>query len=350
MTKRARIYINPRCSILFSSYYILGLYEIYGKENVKFSAKYFKDLHQPRSQRSFDHYMSFILIQNDNRKRFVVDYDDKHDIDASAHEWCDVYAKINYNKALTLEKYYDKIVPIPPSFGVRIWSKFETLTYFVNNWINSGFRSLVSLSVLYDDYLAQYNRAGIGAYTPVSYNSKNGHYVFMIGRLWGHQNCIEKTNPIRRSFVEACKSLNVNFEGGFYSNAEHPEYELYKEFVFTKKMGIEEYIEKTKKSALAFNTPAVHDCHGWKLGEYLALGKAIVSTPLTNYMAHTNEVEPPYLVVNDPAQLTESIESLMVQPEFIRRLEKQSIEYYNNYAAPNKVIETIIHGWESITE
>ena len=31
---------------------------------------------------------------------------------------------------------------------------------------------------------------------------------------------------------------------------------------------------------MAFNNPAVHGCLGWKLGELLAMGKAIVSLPI----------------------------------------------------------------------
>ena len=38
-----------------------------------------------------------------------------------------------------------------------------------------------------------------------------------------------------------------------------------------------EWISKTKQSAIVFNTPAFWSCHGWKLGEYLAMGKCIIS-------------------------------------------------------------------------
>ena len=38
--------------------------------------------------------------------------------------------------------------------------------------------------------------------------------------------------------------------------------------------------ERTARSAVVFNCPAVHGCLGWKLGEYLTLRKAIISTDL----------------------------------------------------------------------
>ena len=40
------------------------------------------------------------------------------------------------------------------------------------------------------------------------------------------------------------------------------------------------WLQLTQSSAVVLNTPGVCGCLGWKLGEYLALGKAIISTPI----------------------------------------------------------------------
>ena len=57
----------------------------------------------------------------------------------------------------------------------------------------------------------------------------------------------------------------------------------------TKGVCMTEWMHKTKMSEVVFNTPAFWECHGWKLGEYLALGKAIISTPLSNDLPYPLE-------------------------------------------------------------
>ena len=94
-----RVYIDSRCQILYSSYYILGLYEKYGKENVKFGNNYFKLLsYSGRSD--FDQFFAFVVIDNQSQKlmRCIVDYGDQNYISESAYIWTDVYAKINICK------------------------------------------------------------------------------------------------------------------------------------------------------------------------------------------------------------------------------------------------------------
>ena len=72
---------------------------------------------------------------------------------------------------------------------------------------------------------------------------------------------------------------DIRFEGGFRPRQNH-DVTGYEEFTVPGSFGMREYMDKTKQSMLAFSTPAVHDCFGWILGEYLALGKAIISTPI----------------------------------------------------------------------
>ena len=48
---------------------------------------------------------------------------------------------------------------------------------------------------------------------------------------------------------------------------------------------MQEYLRGTRRSAVVFNTPSVCQCHGWKLAEYLAMGKATVSPLLSNIMS-----------------------------------------------------------------
>ena len=79
----------------------------------------------------------------------------------------------------------------------------------------------------------------------------------------------------------ASSTKNSIFEGGFAPGKDDISDRFNKLTINLKYSGYE-YLSNTKRSLVVFNTPAVQSCFGWKLGEYLALGKAIISTPLTN--------------------------------------------------------------------
>ena len=95
---------------------------------------------------------------------------------------------------------------------------------------------------------------------------------------------------IAENFLKACKKADLEIEGGLFyvkSNSvlkempDYPKYkEEYKDFIYENRLSMDEYIKKTKESVLVFNTPSVCECHGWKLAEYLCMGKAIISTLL----------------------------------------------------------------------
>jgi hypothetical protein len=101
-------------------------------------------------------------------------------------------------------------------------------------------------------------------------------------------------------------------------------------------------MKKTKLSAIVFNTPAVHSNHGWKLGEYLAMGKAIISVPLSNNL-------PKELVHGKNIHFISNVNNMKVEIDFMLEksnyritLENGAKEYFLKFATPQKVIENIL--------
>lgn len=339
--KKIKVYIDPSSRILYSSYYIQGLYTVFGKSNVKFSKKYFNQLQRKNDSNSYDHYMAFVVVTKNEIKKYIIDFRDKSSVKKNAYDWCDAYAKINISATKTDKSYQEKIQSIPPGFGIKIWSKRETLYNCLANYIKCNFSPMAALKMHLSDYYNQLKRPVIEAYTKSTKDKTNNAYVFMIGTLWSHTNCIEGTNLLRKTFVETCKAENVNFEGGFFASIDHPQYEEFKHLIFSNRYPVNEYVEKTKQSFIAFNTPAVHDCHGWKLGEYLAMGKAIVSTPLSNKLpkdlVHGTSIH----VISNPEELKNSISLIIGDNAYRQKLEDESKNYFNTYASPKAVIENL---------
>lgn len=338
---KTKVFIDPSIRIKYSSFYIKGLYDAFGKENVDFSRKYFKKLNRKLESHSYDHYMAFVVINKGKLKKYIIDFRDKRTITEQAYDWCDKYAKINFSESLTDECFHEKMISIPPGFGIKIWGKYEMLFNCISNFLKCKFSPLVPLKNHILDYYLQYRRSPIEKYTADVTDNENETYVFMIATLWPHQNCMEGTNLLRKKFVETCKSMNLNFEGGFFSSFDHPQYEDFKNLIFTERYPTYKYVEKTKRSSFVFNTPSVHECHGWKLGEYLAMGKAIISSPLSNNlpegMVHGENIH----YFSNLNELKDGISLLISDKAYRKKLESGAKNYYSKYGSPEAVIRNL---------
>lgn len=96
-----------------------------------------------------------------------------------------------------------------------------------------------------------------------------------------------------------------------------------------------EWMKKTKRSVLVFNTPAFWDCHGWKLGEYLAMGKCIVSTRLSNDLpAPLEHGKNIHFVENSQEAMKEAVKYIVDHPDYRMKLEQGAKAYWEAYGTP----------------
>ncbi|MGL2964115.1 glycosyltransferase [Flavobacterium sp. RSB2_4_14] len=338
----AKVIIDSRVNALYSSYYIYGLIEVFGKKNVSFSTSkfFFGEIDWFGETHSNDHYMPFVIIEGTNSKKMIIDFRDKTSIKQSAYDWCDHYAKININKDFIDEKVTSKLVSIPPGFGIKIWNPYQTFFYCLLNLYKSNFKIPVTFRRYFGLYWLQYKRPRLNEYIQTTQVKPN--YVFFISSLWRYANTIKTTNIWRKAYIEFCFSNpTILFEGGFFSNPDNPQYNEYKKFVFHKRYSVPDYVKKSKKSCVVFNTPSVHNCHGWKLGEFLAMGKAIISTPLSNDLP--TKIESIHFV-STVEELGIAIERILNDNEYRMSLEEASRKYYREYSSPASVIKRMVTG------
>jgi glycosyltransferase involved in cell wall biosynthesis len=91
-----------------------------------------------------------------------------------------------------------------------------------------------------------------------------------------------------------------------------------------------------------FNTPSFWDYHGWKLGEYLALGKCIVSTKLSNDLPYPLEHGVNiYFVENSEESMREAVEYILTHPDYRHKLEKGAREYWETYGTPEASLKLL---------
>lgn len=322
-----KVYVDSSADIQYASYYIYGLYHLYGKKNVRFTSKYFEHFKHD------NHFFAFVLLDKNTVKRVVIDFTDSTVINDVALNWCDIYGKINLESTDNLSH---KIVVIGPSFGIQLYGLFETFWFAFSNLLKAKKR-IPNIRKFLSDYKAQYKRPQLVDYK----NSKPKlDYVFFMASLWKQE---PMTNEYRANFIKSCElNSSIHFEGGFAPRTKN-DIEGFEALTTDARVEMTLYMQNIKRSALVFNTPAVKGCHGWKLAEYLCLGKAIISTPLSRVMPGEFRNATHFISTTGTVEdISEQINMLLLKPELRARLEAEALLYFNTYLAPEKVIKSLV--------
>ncbi|OMQ09888.1 hypothetical protein [[Flexibacter] sp. ATCC 35103] len=322
---KVKVYIYGLCDVFYDGYYIQGIKEIY--KDFEFNISKFPDFPEET--------FAFIIEGNNYSKKIIIDSKDSGQIDLISLEWCDVYGKVNYNTNSLPVADHDKIVAIGPSFGIKIWNLFETLYYGTFNFIRFK-NSIVNKRGFAANYWRQYKRFRLKKYHLTQSSSNE---VFFLNSIWKKEN---ETNNNRALFIETCKNnKNIDFEGGFVSrtNGDNLGFDA---LIYSQIIPLKTYLKKLKNSAFVFNTPAVLSCHGWKLAEFLALGKAIISTSHYNKLPADLINEKHLLYAESKDEINKAIEKLTTDISFKRKLEFESRNYFETYLVPQKVIKRLL--------
>lgn len=337
--KQMKAIVDPADNIQYKSFYIFALRSILGQHNVYFDAKPFRALsNKARSTAS----IRFILSSGSEDTKYVISGRDSYMIDEELYEWCDVYGGVNTNYAKTPEKYYPKMVALCPSFGINCFSPAGVILRATVDCLKAPKERVRTFLGHY--YRMYRDRLPYASY--LDYKPAGNNYVFFCSTLWysdewNHND--EKVNKTRANFIRACKSVEgLQFEGGFVSQgANRSSEELFSDCL-GHKYSMKEWLTNTKKSVCVFNTPAFWDCHGWKLGEYLALGKAIISTQLSNDLpAPLEHGKNIHFVENSQEAMKEAIIYITSHPEYRQKLERGAKEYWDTYGSPEKSLELL---------
>lgn len=343
--------VDPRVRYNYATYYIYGMRKGYGQTSVSFDESPFISIH-------YDDFMQYIsgmpilAIADDNTtRRIFIDYSDYDTIYQDRYDWAEVYAKVNVTEEQLQQ--YDKIMTIGPGFGIRIEAPFAALCKGICNCYKSRRHTAIPVWRMISDYIYTFvRRCDIECYQPKEDCPVCEDYVFHASTLWCKSYMHKTTNAARGAFLRICKELGMQVEGGLYyiKNADlqlmpdYPKYlERYKEWILRKRVSPKKYIKGTLSSLCVFNTPAVGLCHGWKLAEYLCMGKAIVSAPLTRVLpgeglAHGKNIH----IVHSTAEMREAIIKIREDADYRQQLEKDARAYYKKYLAPEVVIRRIV--------
>ena len=342
------IIIDPRLQYNYASYYLYGILCLFDRKNIRYDITPFKSLTY-KNRSDYNSGFAFIYKSNNIERKIFIDTEDVAKIFEDRYSWCDVYGMVNPTNEQIQQ--YAKLMPIGPEFGITLFSIFRNISKCISMFIKGHTYNKIPFKDYLRDYLySNIRRRSIDKYETLVEIKPN--YIFHASTLWYNKFADTNTNMYRGEFLKSCQRAKLEIEGGlFYIEgadvlAEMPEYPKYKEeyadFIYNKRLSIDEYIKTTKESILVFNTPSVCECHGWKLAEYLCMGKAIISTPLTREMPAT-------LIHGENVHFVERVEDIynaVLQikndDEYREKLECGARAYYEKWLAPDVVIKRII--------
>ena len=327
------VLIDPACNFLYSSFYIRGLLDLFGKRSVCFSSIPFAGL----TYTSHTHIFAFVI----NGKKYAIDFADSNQIfyDEFLH-WADIYAKVNYNSKYIPTAYAQKIVRCGCNYGMAIYSsKWIAALVALRTWLLCHQR----ITFTYTQYLSRYLMSVKRQEISLSENTERNNYIFFVSTLWKGQ---DKCNQARINFIRACHNLQaeglITFEGGLVPDVEQDTTGI-EDVLLQTRIPYEQYATKLAESCCVFNTPAYFDCHGWKLAEYIAMGKIIISTDFTNELPEAMLDKNNILFCATSVADMETTIKHLISDEQLRINIKRGIQAYNaEYGCPKQVIENVI--------
>jgi hypothetical protein len=324
------VQVNPYFDAYYCSYYLQGIAEVFGWRSIHFSHDGFVNMNRPHS---------LALVLRPEGCKIFIDAQDSRVPYGDALSWSDVYAKINVDANELAGEAQKKILPLGPSFGIRWLELVPSVSLAATNFWKclSEFKGYRSWREHFANYWRPYHyRVPLTSY--VHEPSREG-YVFSLSRAWDHE---PQCNEYRLNFIKACRSLHyIRFEGGF-TPCRNGSMKGLEAFAVDHRYPLDEYIAKLKRSLVAFNTPAVYGCLGWKLAEYLALGKAVISTPLNRALPapleHGRHI---HYVDGSVDEIAQAVELLHSDAEYRHELERNARRYFLEYLSPAKCIERV---------
>jgi len=336
------VVLNPAFDIFYNSFYLHGLIELFGASRIEYSSRSFPPLSSG---------CLAMLVRGARELRVVIDpYDGAviTNYNRSGLEWCDVYAKVNLARTLVPDDQRHKCLPIGPSFPIRLWGPMGSAWMAARSYRPSvdyapRLQGINNSREHFANYSRQYRHA-LPLQSFVRGRTRDG-YVYFLSSLWREEEA-PGTNEYRARFIECCKANPaVVFEGGLVSSEPGTSRASgrFADCMAPGRVPLQEWLEKTQSSSIVFNTPAVWSCHGFKLAEFLALGKAIISTPLARELpAPLVHGEHIHYVDGSVESIRTAVDLLLSDRAYRHHLEQNAGEYYQRVLSPTRTISRML--------
>lgn len=184
---------------------------------------------------------------------------------------------------------------------------------------------------------------------PNKIEDNDGKVVFFT-RLWNPDNHRDVDEKERRKLqnefrIEACRIIKKNFKNasvGLFPDGLSSK--LAPDLLLDiKKTSLKEYFGILRQCNIGIADDGLKDTPGWKIGEYLLFGKAVVTTPINivvdNFNEHTN-----YEKVSSRSayiELPDKIEYLLKEKKYLE-VDQNNLNWSNTYLHPSNYLNRVL--------
>lgn len=174
----------------------------------------------------------------------------------------------------------------------------------------------------------------------------NEDKILFIARLWNPKEATteeakeerHQLNQLRVEYIQACKQhFGRLFTGGLTANPFTNKY--FSAWVLPENLTDRRtYVRYLKEHSICIATTGLHRSIPWKVGEFVAASRAIVSEPLHfevpgNFTQGSN-----YLPFENSDQLLEQVEQLLKNKDQILRIMQRNFQYYHSFLRPDMLV------------
>jgi hypothetical protein len=98
------------------------------------------------------------------------------------------------------------------------------------------------------------------------------------------------------------------------------------------------YLSIVRRCEICVTTTGLHDSNGWKLGEYVAFGKAIVSEQLKHVVPGGFAQGKNYLPFSTADECAQAVDTLLSKPELRDEMKRTNLDYYHKHVRPDRLV------------
>src|SRR5262245_25341183 len=291
------------------------------------------DRSQPQHLRNARQAHALVVVNHNIRLYY--DCHDSHEIDLSAADEVDCYFKRSYSSAAVPDSLKAKVFPLGltyPLYSADI-DPFERqrLAAFegdLTSTLHPSRPTPENMSAPFDD-----DASGILFMTRVwePFDEPDRSKEKIGERI--------RVNDMRAACIEL---LRERFGPSCQSGLAHTAYavEHYRSVLLDDEGSAakENYIKLLRTHAVCVATTGLHGSIGWRMGEYVAFSRAIVSERLNyevpgDFKAGTN-----YLEFSEPQECVEAVAGLLTNPALRNTMMRANHQYYHTAVRPDRLV------------
>lgn len=309
-------------------------------------AEFLQNKNQP--ERWTDYKFFNIKVVIDGKIRVCYDLHDWNWIDEEILRESDFYFKRSYDERFVSQlAEKDKVFPLGLNYQVsnseRDFFRLQrTALYGTAGKIKNVLKSLRIDKFLGD---REENEQVKNLESPPDF--KLAPKILFMARAWDpnrieskkQKEIVETNNDTR---AECVRALRKEFGERFFGGLAHDDYseKHFKDALLTdgNLSGKRKYLEILKNFPICVATTGLNNSIGWKLGEYVALSKAIITEPLHFEVPGAFIKEKNYLEFTSPEELVKSATRLFEDKDLRLAMMTNNYRYYQGYVKPDALV------------